>query len=49
MRADTVTVEDLGSQNGTFVDNERVLAPVTLEVGQTVPLGDQIDVVWVIT
>ena len=45
--AGAVAVEDLGSQNGTFVDSEPVLAPVTLEVGQTVTLGDQIDVVWV--
>ena len=49
VRAGAVTVEDLASQNGTFVDSERVLAPVTLEVGQTVTLGDQIDVVWVTT
>ncbi len=47
VRAGALTVEDLGSQNGTFVESEPVLAPVTLEVGQTVTLGDQIDVVWV--
>ncbi|HYM55576.1 MAG TPA: FHA domain-containing serine/threonine-protein kinase [Solirubrobacteraceae bacterium] len=33
------TVEDLGSTNGTFVDGERVSAPVTLGPHSTIALG----------
>lgn len=32
-------VTDLGSTNGTFVDDERLVEPVRLQVGQTVRIG----------
>jgi len=32
-------IEDMGSKNGTFVDEERVLAPLALRDGQVVRLG----------
>jgi pSer/pThr/pTyr-binding forkhead associated (FHA) protein/predicted Ser/Thr protein kinase len=34
-----LTIEDLGSANGTFVNGERINAPVTLEVGDAVRVG----------
>ena len=37
---DTVTVEDFGSANGTWVNGVRVLRPVTLEPGDLIRLGD---------
>lgn len=33
------TIEDLGSKNGTFVREERIAGPVTLEAGDTVRVG----------
>jgi DNA-binding winged helix-turn-helix (wHTH) protein len=36
----TATVEDLGSTNGTFVDNARVTGPVALDEGQLIRMGD---------
>lgn len=32
-------VEDLGSTNGTFVDNRRISAPTPLEIGSTLRIG----------
>ena len=32
-------VEDLGSTNGTFVDNRRITAPTPLELGTTLRIG----------
>lgn len=37
--ADGVSVEDLGSTNGTFVDGQRITGPVTLPSGGTMRLG----------
>jgi len=34
-----VTVEDLGSKNGTFVDGARISTPTTLEAGAEVRMG----------
>ena len=34
-----LTIEDLGSANGTFVNDERIDAPRTLEVGDVVQVG----------
>ena len=34
-----LTIEDLGSANGTFVNGERIDAPVTLEAGDIVRVG----------
>jgi DNA-binding winged helix-turn-helix (wHTH) protein len=36
----TATIEDLGSTNGTFVDNKRVTAPVELDEAQSIRIGD---------
>lgn len=38
-RADTWFIEDLGSTNGTYVDSERVSAPVPLSLGSSVRVG----------
>jgi pSer/pThr/pTyr-binding forkhead associated (FHA) protein len=35
----TLTIEDLGSANGTFVNGERIDGPQTLEVGDVVKVG----------
>lgn len=35
-----VTVEDLGSRNGTFVNRERITAPRRLKEGDVVHFGD---------
>ncbi len=37
-----VVLEDLGSTNGTFLNGERVLSPVTLRDGDNVGIGDVI-------
>ncbi len=34
-----VTLHDLSSKNGTFADEVRVTAPVTLRDGASIPLG----------
>ncbi len=39
---DGVTIEDQGSRNGTFMDGERLAAPVRLRVGDVVTFGDQV-------
>ncbi len=40
LSGDRVLVEDLGSTNGTFLDGQRIAAPVSLEAGSQVRLGD---------
>jgi ABC transport system ATP-binding/permease protein len=35
-------IEDLGSLNGTFVNGERIAAPVALQPGDTVQLGNTV-------
>ena len=37
-----VTIEDLDSENGTFMDGKRLMAPVRLRVGDVVTLGEQV-------
>ena len=37
-----LTIEDLGSANGTFVNGQRVQAPRTLEVGDLVSVGETV-------
>ena len=39
---DTVTIEDEGSLNGTFMGGVRLTEPVRLRVGDLVTLGDQV-------
>ncbi|MDR3136609.1 MAG: FHA domain-containing protein [Coriobacteriales bacterium] len=38
--ADALMVEDLGSTNGTLVDGGRITAPVQLQAGDLVSIGD---------
>ena len=40
--ADTVTVEDLGSTNGTFINGKRVSGAATLQNGDMVGLGETV-------
>ncbi|MBM3839852.1 MAG: FHA domain-containing protein [Verrucomicrobia bacterium] len=35
-------LEDLGSKNGTYMDGERISAPVTLKPNQTFKIGDTV-------
>ncbi|HVU00745.1 MAG TPA: FHA domain-containing protein [Polyangiaceae bacterium] len=43
-----VEIEDLGSKNGTFVNDKRITGPYRLEVGDRIKIGtDVIDVVRV--
>jgi pSer/pThr/pTyr-binding forkhead associated (FHA) protein len=35
-------VEDLGSTNGTFVDDERIDGPTVLEPGRTLRIGQTV-------
>ncbi len=39
-------VEDLGSTNGTYVNRERVEAPVALGAGDHLQVGDTILELW---
>jgi len=39
MRRGTLTIEDLGSTNGTYVNGERIDTPVDLVVGDYVKIG----------
>jgi pSer/pThr/pTyr-binding forkhead associated (FHA) protein len=43
---DKVVVTDLGSTNGTFVDGQRLTGPHTLQPGQIVSLGEQINLLF---
>jgi pSer/pThr/pTyr-binding forkhead associated (FHA) protein len=36
------TIEDLGSTNGTFVNDERISGPTKLEPGDTIRLGNTV-------
>ena len=40
IREGAVTVEDLSSKNGTFLDSVRLTGPVSIHDGQTIVLGD---------
>ena len=41
-----ITVEDLGSTNGTFVDGARVVGPTTVTPGRDVRLGASVPMPW---
>lgn len=48
VRAGTVTLEDLDSQNGTYVGDSPARGAVTLRAGQRVTFG-QVEAVWVVS
>lgn len=41
-KEDGFVLEDLGSRNGTYVNGERIAAPVLLKTSQTFKIGDTI-------
>jgi pSer/pThr/pTyr-binding forkhead associated (FHA) protein len=43
---DRVTVEDLGSMNGTLVNNTRVHGSVELKLGDQIAVGGELLVLW---
>ena len=45
VRGGAVTVEDLNSQNGTFLDGQPVRASAPVQIGQSVTFGDRITAV----
>jgi DNA-binding winged helix-turn-helix (wHTH) protein len=40
IRKDAVTIEDLSSKNGTFLDGVKLIGPASIHDGQTIVLGD---------
>jgi DNA-binding winged helix-turn-helix (wHTH) protein len=42
----TATIEDLGSKNGTFVDDQRLTAPRILRGGEVIKVGDHELTFW---
>jgi DNA-binding winged helix-turn-helix (wHTH) protein len=40
IREDAITVEDLDSKNGTFLDGAKLTGPASIHDGQTIVLGD---------
>jgi hypothetical protein len=40
IRKDVVTIEDLSSKNGTFLDGVKLTGPASIHDGQTIVLGD---------
>jgi DNA-binding winged helix-turn-helix (wHTH) protein len=46
VRGGQVTIEDLGSKNGTFVADERITAPRALADGDVIGLGRQVRMVF---
>lgn len=45
-QADSFTIEDLGSTNGTFVNGQRLMGPHMLRPGEVVMLGEHIGLVF---
>jgi hypothetical protein len=43
LRADTYILTDLGSANGTWVNGQRIAAPVTLRAGDSITFGKGVD------
>ncbi|HIG25157.1 MAG TPA: FHA domain-containing protein [Acidimicrobiia bacterium] len=41
-RADQIVVEDLGSTNGTYVNRQRVSAPMVMRLGDQLQVGDTV-------
>ena len=41
-RADQIVVEDLGSTNGTYVNRQRVSAPMGMRLGDQLQVGDTV-------
>lgn len=46
VKADAVTIEDLGSRNGTYVNGERITEPTELKTGDEIRIGGDSLVLW---
>lgn len=46
LQGDAYVLEDLGSTNGTFVNEQRLAAPYTLRGGETLRLGDNVTLAY---
>ncbi len=42
LQGDGYVLEDLGSTNGTFIQGQRLAAPVVLRPGETITIGEQV-------
>ncbi len=45
-KGETYLIEDLGSTNGTFVDEQRIVQPMPLHPGAFIAFGDQVILVY---
>lgn len=46
LQNDSYVIEDLGSTNGTFINETRITAPTSLRAGDTVRAGDNVTLVF---